>query len=57
MWLASDGLSRDLYHRFLCLLKLVVDQELVSVLYLVSCLTPLLLQGGLRLVPLLDLLS
>lgn len=57
MWLASGGLSRDLYHRFLCLLKLVVGQELVSVLYLVSCLTPLLLQGGLRLVPLLDLLS
>lgn len=57
MWLASDGLSRDLYHRFLCLLKLVVGQELVNVLYLVSCLTLLLLQGGLRLVPLLDLLS
>lgn len=57
MWLASGGLSRDLYHCFLCLLKLVVGQELVSVLYLVSCLTPLLFQGGLRLVPLLDLLS
>lgn len=56
MWLASGGPCRDPHHPFLCLLKLISGPG-TSFLDLVSCLTLLLLQSRLGLVPLLDLLS